>query len=213
MGAARRAIALSAVVLILAAIAGAAAFRHLGIWLNNPDAPAEADAIIVLSGAYERALHAADLFSSGFAPILYVSVPVREPVAADLEALGIDLPRQEEVMERILQAKGVPRDRVRRLGAGSLSTADEAIAARRQFTTPGARLLIVTTAYHVRRARMIFADAFAGRNVRLLVVAPAARTPLENWWSNQESAREVLLEIAKTMFHLVGGRFHAGLAP
>ena len=213
MGGTRRAIALSAVTLALIAIAGVAAFRQLGSWLGNPDAPAKTDAIVVLSGAYERALHAADLFNSGFAPIVYVSVPVREQVAADLGALGIDLPRQEEIMERILRAKGVPADRIRRLGTGSLSTADEAIAARRQFAVPGQRLLVVTTTYHVRRARMIFADAFADRNVRLFVVAPAARVALDSWWSAQDSAREVLLEVAKTLFYLAGGRFYAGHSP
>lgn len=53
----------------LGVAAAAAAFLwNAARWLNNPDPPAPADAIVVLAGRFERSMYAADLFRQGYAP-------------------------------------------------------------------------------------------------------------------------------------------------
>ena len=199
--------------LFVAAFAGAAgAFAwNAGRWLNTPDEAAPADAIVVLAGSYFRHLEAAALYRRGLAPVVYVSVPVRDPATPALAALGVRLVPHEEVQEEILRAAGVPPAALRRLGLpqGNVSTFDEAAAAASAFARPNARLLVVTSPYHVRRTRMIFQDAFGGREAGIRVLATTQEAFPDRWWTSQAAAREVLLEWTKIAFYALGGRFRA----
>jgi len=200
------------VVLALAALtavltAGVLFVHGAARWLNNPDAPAPSDAILVLSGSYQRPLHAGDLYKQGFAPLVYVSVAAPQPAAAQLAALGVKLVPQEEVYEQTLRAKGVPAERILRLGSKSLSTVDEAFELRRRFAGKPAKVLVVTSPFHVRRARTIFTDALEGSGIAVAVVAAPQENFPDRWWTSQDAAREVLLEWAKILFYMGGGRF------
>jgi len=202
------------------AIAGAALLSGLGLasayhaaaWLKQSDAPSRADAIIVLSGRYERAMHAADLYRAGLAPVVVLSEPVRERTLDELQALGISLPTATEIQRKVLQAKGVPATAVRMLPGTVLSTADEAAAIAAQYGRPGARLLVVTSPSHLRRARMILERALSGRDTLLMVCATPYEVFPDDWWRSQDAARDVLLEWAKILFFLVGGRYSAAPA-
>ena len=185
---------------------------HAATWLKQSDTPAQADAIIVLSGRYERAMHAADLYRAGLAPVVVLSEPVRERTFDELQALGITLPTATEIQRRVLQAKGVPPSAVRMLPGKVLSTADEAAAIAAQYGKPGARLLVVTSPSHLRRARMILERALAGRDATLMVCATPYESFPDDWWRSQDAARDVVLEWAKIVFFLVGGRFSAAAA-
>lgn len=201
---------LAAVAVAALAAAGAAAVFawNAARWLNNPDAPGRADAIVILAGSYQRAIHGGELYRRGLAPLVYVSVPAPDPAAAVLAPLGIRLPPKEEIYEQTLRAMGVPAEAMRRLGSRSLSTAEEAQEAQRAFA-PGMRLLLVTSPFHVLRSRLIFGDALHGRGIQVAVVAvPQEKFP-DRWWTSQDAAREVLLEWAKIVFYLGGGRFRA----
>ncbi|MEW6689344.1 MAG: YdcF family protein [Pseudomonadota bacterium] len=177
-------------------------------WLNNPDVPDRADAIVVLAGTYQRGIAGAELYRRGLAPLVYVSVPAPDPAAVALAPLGIRLPPKEEIYEQTLRAMGVPAGAIRRLGSRSLSTVEEAEEARRVFA-PGARLLLVTSPFHVRRARLIFSAVLADRGIQVAVAAVPQEHFPARWWTSQDAAREVLLEWAKIVFYLGGGRFRA----
>lgn len=178
-------------------------------WLKGDDAPIKADAIVVLAGRFERSMHAADLYRAGHAPRVVLSVAVQDAGARQLEALGIRLPSPVDIHRQVLRAKGVPPDRVELLGAPALSTADEAAAIAARFGRRGARLIVVTSPYHVRRARMVIARALEGSGAALAVCATPYETFPDDWWRSQDAAREVLLEWAKIVFYLGGGRFRA----
>ena len=202
------------IVLVLAALAalfaaGAAFVHNAARWLNNPDAPAHADAILVLAGSYQRPIHAGDLYRQGFAPLVLLSVPGRDPAATPLAALGVTLVPNEETYERTLRAKGVPADHIQRLGTGSLSTVDEAHELRKYYAGRAAKVLVVTSPPHVRRARMIFSDVLAGSGVTVAVLAAPQEPFPDQWWASQGAARDVLLEWSKIIFYLGGGRFRA----
>ena len=206
----RRLVLLLALALLAIAAALAVFAWNAARWLNNPDEPAPADAIVVLAGTYQRGIRAGELYRQGMAPLVYVSVPVADPSAAPLAELGVRLVPTEEIYERTLAAMGVPSDRVRRLGHGSISTYDEAREAARVFPAAGRRLLLVTSPFHVRRTRMIFEDALKGRDVEFRVLSVPQEPFPDRWWTSQGAAREVLLEWTKIVFYLVGGRFRAG---
>ena len=192
--------------MIFAAVTGAAAgLRYAGEWLSAGDRPQQADAILVLGGNYSRPFQAADLYQQGFARRIYVSVPAREDQHRLLDEAGVAFPREEEVMRAVLLRKGVPASAIEYLGKDLLSTAAEAQAARALFSKGAPTLLVVTSPYHLRRARMTFADALPAADIR--VIATSYEPLPQVWWKDQTAARNVLLELAKIPFYKFGGRF------
>lgn len=51
--------------------------------------PVPADMVVVLAGAPERAFYAADIYRQGYAPMVFVSRPMKENGQAMLNKLGI----------------------------------------------------------------------------------------------------------------------------
>ena len=152
-------------------VLGAAALLLAGSWLTRDDDLAglsrdnPAAAIVVLGGSYFRPLHAADLHARGVAPLVYVSAPVRGRDAALLESVGAAPPPQEEVYGRLLVARGVPAAAIRVFGQGLVSTAEEAGEMARILGPGPGTLVVVTSPYHVLRARLIFRRALPGWRV------------------------------------------------
>jgi uncharacterized SAM-binding protein YcdF (DUF218 family) len=105
----------------------------------------------------------------------------------------------------------VSADDLEFFGSRSLSTAEEARSMRERVGSKPMRLLIVTSPAHTRRAGIIFREALAGTGTTVQVVA----TPYEHfdpyWWRDQNSARMVVLEIAKIIYFGVGGRFFSAV--
>lgn len=193
-------------VVLFAAVTGAAlGLSYAGEWLSVGDQPQQADAILVLGGSYTRPFQAADLYRQGFARKIYVSVPAREDQHRLLDEAGVAFPREEEVMRQVLLTKGVPASAIEYFGRDSISTAAEAHAARTLFGEGAPRLLVVTSPYHLRRARMTFANVLPAADIRVI---GTSYDPLPLvWWKDQTAARNVLLELAKITFYKLGGRF------
>lgn len=192
--------------LFLTAAAGSAiGLGYVANWLSVADQPQKADAILVLAGNYARPFQAAELYRQDYAGKVYVSVPVRSDDYRLLDQAGIPYPRDENVVRQVLLKNGVPASAIEYFGKDSISTAAEAQAARVLFGKRAPRLLVVTSPYHLRRARMIFADALPGADIRMIATSydpfPAA------WWKDQNAARNVLLELAKITYYRLGGRF------
>jgi uncharacterized SAM-binding protein YcdF (DUF218 family) len=187
----------------LASFAGILVFASS--WLLQADEPQSADAIVILAGDARRTRHAADLFRQGLAPRVLISRPVRTAREKVFDDLHIPLPRAEQLDSEVLQKTGVPAANIAFFGEGSVSTFDEALALQRLFAGKSPRLLVVTSPYHVRRARMILADTLPDAQMRV-VATPYEEFP-ERWWTSQDAARDLLLETAKLSFYLAGGRF------
>ena len=190
---------------VTSAIGAAVGLSYVADWLSVADQPQKADAILVLAGGFSRPFQAADLYRQGYAPKVYVSVPLREDGHRVLDEAGIAFPREEEIMRQVLLKKGVPASAIEYFGKDSISTAAEAQAARALFAQGAPKLLIVTSPYHLRRTRMIFADALPAADIR--VIATSYDPFPQAWWKNQNAARNVLLELPKIAFYQIGGRF------
>jgi uncharacterized SAM-binding protein YcdF (DUF218 family) len=197
---------MAAIFAALALLAGAA-LVFAASWLVQSDAPAKADAIVVLAGDARRARHAADLFRQGYAPRVLVSRPIRTAHQRMLDEMGVVLPRSEEVDALVLQRSGVPAERIEFFGNGSVSTFEEASVLGRMFAGQSPTLMVVTSPYHTRRAGIILRRDLSGAKV--VMVATAYEEFPERWWTSQDAARDLLLELAKLAYYAIGGRFAA----
>lgn len=174
-------------------------------WLVRSDAPAKAEAIVVLAGDARRARHAADLHRQGYAPRVLISRPVRTARERMLDDMGVTLPRSEEVDAMVLRRAGVPAERIGFFGDGSLSTFEEAVVLGQMFAGKSPTLLVVTSPYHTRRAGIIIGNAMP--SARILMTPTAYEEFPERWWTSQDAARDLLLEFAKLAYYALGGRF------
>lgn len=178
---------------------------HVRDWLKGNDAPMVAEAAIVLSGPPTRSLYAADLYKAGFVRDIYITRPIREGFAVMLDDMGIDFPRTEKMNSDVLLKKGVAPDHIHIVGNAMVSTADEADLASEIFKGEACKLLVISSPYHVKRSQLIFGDVMKNCQIRVLA------TPYEDfpkkWWTNQNSAEQVILESAKIIFYKLGGRF------
>ena len=198
---------------LLGLLVGGGLVLSAGYWLRMDDEPRPADAIVILAGELRRAVHAADLYHQGLAPVIYLGRPRYEPPTALCE-LGFDCTRQEDQMLLVLERKGVPREAVRVYGQDLLSTVEEAESLKRQLDAdlgPGpGRLLVVTSPYHCRRAGLILSGTMAEKE---LIMSP---TPYERfdqkWWAHQGSSSAVVQEVAKFVFYFLGTPFRAKTA-
>ena len=186
---------------LAAAILGPAA---VGWWMDFSDAPVRSDAMVVLGGSYERPLYAAELYRRGLAPEVWLSRPFRAPEESRIEALGIPLFAEEKVNRAILIKSGVPASRIRFYGQGVLSTADEARSFARAYDARGKKVLVVTSRYHARRARLEFRRLVLADDVR--VAAPPGGD-YRHWWRDRHLAECGVTEAIKTVHFLLGGMF------
>lgn len=203
----RRCLVIMAGLLAALAIAAGTGFYFAATWLLQSNAAKRADAVVVLAGDLRRSQYAADLFRQGYAPLVLVSRPARDAREKVLDRMGVPFSRSEDINIEILRRGGVPLDSIEVFGDASVSTFDEALVLRKRFAGKTPALLIVTSPYHVRRAGMVFAQALPFANLTV-IATPYEEFP-EHWWTSQEAARDLLLEIAKLSFYALGGRFSA----
>jgi uncharacterized SAM-binding protein YcdF (DUF218 family) len=194
----------SAVVLVLAwPLVAWAAARALIV----RDETGQADAIMVLSGAseyVERTRHAAELFKRGLAPkIILTNDNLQGGWNSEQQRNPFFIEREAEELRRA----GVPAAHIEALWEPVAGTYDEAArlrayAAERQLRS----VLIVTSAYHSRRARWTMRRVFRGSGVRVGVVpvetGAAAGTPAAlTWWLSLRGWRSVAPEYPKIIYY------------
>jgi uncharacterized SAM-binding protein YcdF (DUF218 family) len=178
----------------------------VGWWLDCADPPQRADAIVVLGGGFSRPPYAADLYREGLAPRVWLARIRPDEYEAPLRTLGVPLRPETELNRLILLKKGVPAEDIRLYGQDINSTLDEADALAREFR--GGTVLLVTSRYHARRARLIFRDRLPGSRV---IVCP---TPYETfdrrWWRRKNLALAAVTETCKLLNYLTGSFFGRG---
>ncbi len=180
-----------------------------GNWLMAPDRPAKADAVIILSGDPARALYAADLYHNGIAERVLITRPVRLRAYRVFDDMKIEFPRTEDLYREVLIRKGVNAQHIDFIGESLVSTVDEAKTIKALVSSGKLhKLVLVTSPYHVRRVKMVFRDVVPEAEV-VVVATPYELYP-ERWWADQDVARNVVLEIVKTVYYLLGGRFLSG---
>lgn len=195
--------------ILLFALVGLAAWSFLA-WVAakglivSSDLP-HADAMVVLAGsnAYQERTHrAAQLFHEGRAPKIILTNDNQQGGWSN------ELQRNPFFIERAakeLTEAGVPEAEIEMLKQAVSSTHDEALLLREYAETHSLRsILIVTSAYHSRRALWTFRKVFEGSgiNIGLTVVAPGEQTPpAATWWLHLSGWKVVAGEYLKLVYY------------
>lgn len=199
---ARRPRRLRRLALLLLALAAATsllwqpALAGLGQWLARSDPlPLQADALVVPSGdpAGLREAEAARLWRRGVAPVIVVS---GGPIAWQTVAA--------QVMARHLEALGVPPGAIR-VEERATSTAENALFSLPMVKELGARrVVVVTSTYHVRRARLAFRRVYEPAGIEVVVHGtPDPAFNPDRWWREPGGREYGLLELMKLCWYLL----------
>ncbi len=161
--------------------------------VSDPLAPA--DAIVPLAGEQKRPVEAARLFAAGYAPrVAITNLPVSRRWRAEYR-------RQ---VTSLLARGGVPETEIVLVPGIAESTYEEAVNVRAFAEEKGWRsLIVVTSAWHTRRSRVIFRQVFAGSGITVLV-HPV--DPPSDWWGSEDARHTVREEYLKLVAHVLGAR-------
>jgi uncharacterized SAM-binding protein YcdF (DUF218 family) len=170
------------------------------------DELAQADCIVVLSGAsdyVERTRHAASLLRRGIAPkIVLTNDNLRGGWNSEQQRNPFFIEREAEELRRA----GVPAAQIEALPEPVASTYEEAVRLRAYASERKlGSVLIVTSAYHSRRALWTMRQVFRESGVRVgvsPVEAGAAETPATfAWWLSRRGWRSVAPEYPKLIYY------------
>ena len=166
---------------------------------------ASADAIVVLSGssAYvERTLKAAELYRQGRAPLVLLTDDHTR--GGWSQALQRNPYFVERATDELIKA-GVPAERIKIIPGFASGTREEALIIKEYALMQQLRsVLIVTSAYHSRRALRTLRQAFAGTATTVgLEPAPIGSTTPSTvfWWLRREGWRMVAGEYVKLGYY------------
>ena len=188
-------------VLVLVALTGYTLRESLlqaaGDFLVVSEAPAPADAVIVIGGnGVERITAAKRLLDNGYSRWLVISggPTINGPNSAAVN--------RDEALEA-----GIPAGRLL-IDDRAESTVDNAEGAARVMTARGLRTgIVLTSPYHARRTAVVFDRIFrqAGLHARVVTVDDG-RFSVDRWWTRPVDRRLVLREYMKLLAFLGGIR-------
>ena len=179
----------------------------IGRFFSAGDPVQRADAIVVLAGArVDRWLEAVELFKEGWAPKIVLSPGPVSTLEVSLRSKGLKLPREGDIARDAVISLGVPAEAVTVMPDGVDNTAAEAAALRRMLAPAATgRFIVVTSTYHVRRARYAFNREFKGTGVA--IVAHGSRyseAKPTRWWTQRNDIRYLMNEMPKFVAYVMG---------
>jgi uncharacterized SAM-binding protein YcdF (DUF218 family) len=165
-----------------------------------------ADALLVLSGSsnyVERARWAARLYREGRAPLILLTDDGQRGGWSNIEQRN---PFFVERAARELTLAGVPAEKIEVLPGIVSSTYEEAAGLRAYASPHGLRsVLVVTSAYHSRRALWTLRRVMEGSGVEVGVDAPPAgvdESPAPaTWWTRPRGWQMVASEYPKIVYY------------
>lgn len=165
----------------------------------------KADAIVILSGSsvyLERAQKAAQIYRQGIAPKILLSDDGEHSGWSRSERRN---PKFVELTRNNLIAEGVPAEKIEIFPGQVSGTIDEAEALRTKIEQAELQsVLLVTSAYHTRRALWTFTNVLHDERVQIGIVAPPTgeQTPMPFvWWLSEKGWRLVAGEYVKMVYY------------
>jgi uncharacterized SAM-binding protein YcdF (DUF218 family) len=164
-----------------------------------------ADAIVVMSGSstyQERTTWAARLYREGRAPVVILT---NDGLFSGWNEAEQRNPYFYELAAKELRKQGVPADKIRVVSEQAIGTYEESLRVRKYASTNNLkRLLVVTSAYHSRRALWSMRRACGGSGIEVGIDTPPQgwQTPsLLTWWLHRWGWRVVAGEYAKLAYY------------
>lgn len=160
-----------------------------------------ADVIFLLNGDYNtRPFYASDLYKQGLAPVVVIARS-ENLLAAEL---GL-VPNDTDIAVGVMEKLGVPVEKiiVLQVPGGVTSTFDEAIVLRRYIETNNIHtVILVTSAFHTRRAKWIFDRELSGLPLTLeMAAAPHYGFNATNWWRSESGLITLNNEYVKLVYY------------
>lgn len=161
--------------------------------------PEKADAIVLLSGGEPgRAWGAADIYQQKLASYVVLT---REPLSEDdieLQERGVELLNGFTSNVNILRGLGVPQNAILHVEPFVQDTFDELSRVRELAEQKHWKsLIIVTSTYHTRRARLVARYIF-GPAIKFTVVGSKHSSfNRDKWWQSRSDVRTFLIEFEK----------------
>ncbi len=176
-----------------------------GAFFRKDNASVGADAIVLLSNPnIFRLQHALEQGRDGYAPIIYVTTT---PKRANWDELGLQYPTKMEWVSAVAKYMKVdtPTRALPTLGDGVRSTFDEAYDALAWSKKHDyKRIILVTNAFHSRRAHYAFEKVFKGSGIEVEIsAAPDPGYSKSNWWMVDSGLAAYLTEPLKFMAYIV----------
>lgn len=167
----------------------------------------KADAIVVLGGSAtykERAHEAARLLHAGRSQLILITNDDRQGPWSSAEQRNLYF--YERSIEE-LRKSGVSPQHIDLAMKPVASTYDEALVVKEYAQQHGLQsVLIVTSAYHSRRALWVFSRVFRDTGIRIgLAAAPPGEEspPPATWWLSARGWKLVPGEYVKMMYYMV----------
>ena len=179
----------------LVALGYAPLLRGIGAVLVVQDPLERASAIVVLGGHLPfRAIEAADIYRAGWAPRVVLVRGARGEEGEALESLGIALPGEWELNQKILVRLGVPSSAILIPPGEAVDTIEELQIAANAIRPDGAPVIFVTSKVHARRVHLTW-HYVAGARWRG-IIRPARMDPFDpaGWWRQKRFALAVVRE-------------------
>ena len=186
---------------------GGYAFANIGRYLSTEDPLRQADAIAVLAGSrMDRPLEALYVYQRGFAPRIVITRMTVEQSFAVLAEHGIHMTTDADTTREVLQKLGVPADAILIPDRIHDNTAQEAQTLRELAIRNGwRRLIVVTSRYHLRRARFALRRALAGTGIDITMHGSRYDGVIpERWWTRRADWRWVMSETGKLVAYELG---------
>lgn len=195
---------------VITLILGLGLLTFAGYWMRVSDAPFRADYIVPLAGDEHRIIKGAELYNAGYAPAILISNAVELPPSRYDQLrwkLGYPKHTRAQMETMMLRYLGAESARLESFGDGHISTAEEIEALKAHLNGKTPKLLVVTSPYHARRAKLIIERILPDCPARVVVTDEGEFR--KAWWTDQDSARYLVMEMAKTAYFLVGGVFRS----
>lgn len=169
----------------------------------------KSDAILVLGGSsvyVERTQKAAEIYKKGVAPVIFLTDDGERTGWSKIETRNVPY---VEMARKSLISQGIAPEAIVILQPQVTGTIYEArIAAEKSKTENLGSILLVTSAYHTRRALWTFERFFAENNVKteLGIVAPATgeqTPPPFLWWLSPRGWELVAGEYVKFLVYWI----------
>lgn len=160
-----------------------------------------ADIIFLLNSEVNtRPFYASDLYKQGLAPVIVIARSEDSPTVD----LGL-VPNDTDIDVGVMEKLGVPADKIIVLpvSGGVTSTFDEATALRRYIEVNDIHtVILVTSAFHTRRAKWIFDRELSGLPLTLeMAAAPHYGFDATNWWRSESGLITLNNEYVKLVYY------------
>ena len=188
-------------IMVAAVILVTLALLAPGFILDTPQpVPLKSDAIVVISGDEQLARFAEgiNLYEQGYGKFLVFS-----GAAYDNGTSNAD------VMRQLAVRRGVPQSAILEEPQGE-DTWGNAIYTREVLEEHGLQsAILVTSPYHLRRAKATFDAAYTGSGIELAVhAAPDSQWRKLSWWQQAETRRLTFTELQKLAYIVATGQYH-----